>query len=1071
MPQPVTLNLLQLLSNEDQQTHTDKINYNFDQILSLGGGPPGVPGIQGVQGVPGSQGAQGFPGAPGLPGTQWYVQPTPPMPPLEIGDYWFNANNSEIFEWDGVQWVLQAALSASGIFKESLGDPDRVVFTNTSADKSLVISPIDYGVSAPTAGPYRLKLIGNPGQAIMNFGIRLLSDVENSPSTQATISMDEIAVDSEYNFNLSNPSGGILLSGSGSSFNIRKQTLSLLSDFEFNGTALKIQVDNVGRNIGFSSTFGSDLSMHIGLQDALTNSASRGLSVIDQSGFGGFWPLISIRGAQPMSNDSAKYPAGVFTDANNPQLSTVSANSQRLLWRYRVPTGGSTGPLSNTMGVELRTRRKFDESTVNQSLRSSLLSWDFSLNQQSLFGLTLDGGARTAADSAPNPIFYMSQFTLSNQPVPTGSVFTIQNQGKFGLGTLQWANDSIIPGNPGGSLVTRLTIQNHGVGNIAGSAAFGGLHFSNNGNLTEQMGISAGLRGDVTSAGVYFNSVSSSDRIGVFIGTGRTAGSANNYIGQPELVGPIQRINVDWNGVVRVNSVFGIAPDGHFHDGFTMPDSPLHVVLPDDGDFNQLHIEGKRSTQSGQAVRLKISAPDSPNAASNTHEFQIINLNGTSAYQQNRLQIRSMGVSTSISNITITHSGNIGIGRAWSPVTSMPVGFIGTGDMSFPLASGGNTRLAVDGPVTIGVLDNTGNGQDNMLRVRSAYSSGGTRLTIENTVNTATGILDFISPANRYGFVGKWGSAFRIFSSQDNGNVPDGIVFNTGPGSSGVERMRLTHTGILQVGTTFVPVSAGSGFAATRVVATQRMHIHDGVLTLGVTPNNLTGMLNGIYADGQIRTNERILVNWGSDITDARIIVSEGNIRVRQSGSNLSTLNNGVELSGNSVTRFSAIKPYQGSASTRIGMSILTSNAAAAVERVRINPDGGVQMSSNSFVNHGTFSITGNNNTDTFFFGVFDITAAAHDRMVYICPEHSFGQVSTGGYRIRILIGSTVVYDNMVGTESSALPVNQRNHDWRRINHSFLVPAGLSVTVQRLRYVYTSVGVPTYMVRSVRFGK
>ena len=70
------LNLLQLLSADDQATFVDKINYNFDQILSIGGGPTGATGIQGIQGVPGQQGIQGFQGDPGADGSYWFVLPS-----------------------------------------------------------------------------------------------------------------------------------------------------------------------------------------------------------------------------------------------------------------------------------------------------------------------------------------------------------------------------------------------------------------------------------------------------------------------------------------------------------------------------------------------------------------------------------------------------------------------------------------------------------------------------------------------------------------------------------------------------------------------------------------------------------------------------------------------------------------------------------------------------------------------------------------------------------------------------------------------------------------------------------
>ena len=40
MPQ---INILNILQGDNQTTIVDKVNYNFDQILSAGGGPQGLP--------------------------------------------------------------------------------------------------------------------------------------------------------------------------------------------------------------------------------------------------------------------------------------------------------------------------------------------------------------------------------------------------------------------------------------------------------------------------------------------------------------------------------------------------------------------------------------------------------------------------------------------------------------------------------------------------------------------------------------------------------------------------------------------------------------------------------------------------------------------------------------------------------------------------------------------------------------------------------------------------------------------------------------------------------------------
>ena len=70
MPQ---INILNVLQGDNQSTVVDKINYNFDQILSAGGGPQGQQGLLGPTGAVGPQGSQGVQGVQGPSGTKWFV--------------------------------------------------------------------------------------------------------------------------------------------------------------------------------------------------------------------------------------------------------------------------------------------------------------------------------------------------------------------------------------------------------------------------------------------------------------------------------------------------------------------------------------------------------------------------------------------------------------------------------------------------------------------------------------------------------------------------------------------------------------------------------------------------------------------------------------------------------------------------------------------------------------------------------------------------------------------------------------------------------------------------------------
>jgi len=108
---------MQLLQTDDQATIIDKINFNYDQILALGGGPPGPTGIRGIQGVPGQQGIQGFTGSSGADGAYWFVQPSsvnPSLPTPKEGDLWYQTDNNNVLQYTGspLAWTVVGNLTA-----------------------------------------------------------------------------------------------------------------------------------------------------------------------------------------------------------------------------------------------------------------------------------------------------------------------------------------------------------------------------------------------------------------------------------------------------------------------------------------------------------------------------------------------------------------------------------------------------------------------------------------------------------------------------------------------------------------------------------------------------------------------------------------------------------------------------------------------------------------------------------------------------------------------------------------------------------------------------------------------
>lgn len=158
MPQ---INILNILQGDNQSTIVDKINYNFDQILSSGGGPQGAKGLIGPTGPVGPQGYQGPQGIQGASGSKWFVQETTPASggitgsnPWEyptLGDYWMDPDsaNQEIYIYTATGWVDTGyGLAAGELFQKitpiniqgSATGQAILIAGATASDKSIVFS-------------------------------------------------------------------------------------------------------------------------------------------------------------------------------------------------------------------------------------------------------------------------------------------------------------------------------------------------------------------------------------------------------------------------------------------------------------------------------------------------------------------------------------------------------------------------------------------------------------------------------------------------------------------------------------------------------------------------------------------------------------------------------------------------------------------------------------------------------------------------------------------------------------------------------------------------------------------
>ncbi len=175
----IDLRLINLQEGDSQSDVANKLNYNFNQILSAGGGAYGPIGIGGAVGSFGLTGATGPAGFQGQRGNFWFVQTTEPQTGLTgatAGDYWVNlSNDCEVFQYTlnsgNYSWISQGFLLAqSGVFEiaDSItgltsGSPSQayVIALPDPTEKTIVLT----GASGPSVKNPQLSkvIIGNGG--------------------------------------------------------------------------------------------------------------------------------------------------------------------------------------------------------------------------------------------------------------------------------------------------------------------------------------------------------------------------------------------------------------------------------------------------------------------------------------------------------------------------------------------------------------------------------------------------------------------------------------------------------------------------------------------------------------------------------------------------------------------------------------------------------------------------------------------------------------------------------------------------------------------------------------------
>jgi len=244
MPQ---INILNVLQGDNQSTIVDKLNYNFDQILSAGGGPQGQRGIEGPTGPIGPQGPIGVQGSQGPSGTKWFVQETSPASggitggnPWQfptLGDYWMDPDsaNQDIYVFTATGWFNTGyGLSSGELFQKITpidvsggGTGQGILISGTASNQSLVLS--DNTVNEYTPGGSGIENINyenaklkisteNSRTKILSFGradFDITTGGSGTTGNQRNPSIDwdsSVSGSSYYDISFRNPGGEITIS-------------------------------------------------------------------------------------------------------------------------------------------------------------------------------------------------------------------------------------------------------------------------------------------------------------------------------------------------------------------------------------------------------------------------------------------------------------------------------------------------------------------------------------------------------------------------------------------------------------------------------------------------------------------------------------------------------------------------------------------------------------------------------------------------------------------------------------------------------------------------------------------
>ncbi len=475
MPQ---INILNILQGDAQSTIVDKLNYNFDQILSSGGGPQGTQGLLGPTGPIGPQGPHGVQGVQGSSGTKWFVQATSPesggVTPT-LGDYWLDPDsaNQNIYEFTATGWVDTGyGLNDGELFQNVTpiniigGATAQAILIKgtTSGDNGLVLS--DSTINEYTPGGIaidnlnfensKLKIATRDDRTkLISFG-RSTFDISPSGSPKSGSLYNphfswDLSVNPSgstgvgsgfYNLSFTNPKGSIGIVSNGAT---AESGINMLSSSEITATSssdnilLKTSSINKGTFIDASTNGGflelsnnSSTPVNQAAAPIFANSTGVGLGLgtgqFKHVGFSVDNRRLAVNGNVSIGTGSAPHTSSLFVgQSGTPNYNKgVLFTEGHAMFGYTNPTGDNSGGISTTGMAEASNRfpQLFVTSPnygpgVQVRTKGASTYAPRTIIGDGVFDFTSAGGVAALAGTGPDITqeFYSNGYTFTNGPL------------------------------------------------------------------------------------------------------------------------------------------------------------------------------------------------------------------------------------------------------------------------------------------------------------------------------------------------------------------------------------------------------------------------------------------------------------------------------------------------------------------------------------------------------------------------------------------------------------------------------------------------------------------------------